>query len=348
MASLSDWWTKYSAENPLVNLARIETNVGMLPAVLSQTNRGPGSGFVQRFAEQNGKKRTAKYKYRQRKLNTLVKATSVDGSPNYCAPGETPTYLEAEQTVSNDVYYDFFIKDEELRDYEENFNQVFNDALQDAVNPLLEKLNLLTLAAYDANRGNTSAGNTTPISAQGFSSLATRTVNHAFKEAIFEEFRKHQYTSNKIMVGDGNIASYYRMLADGAPNADRGQQNSLNIMRDLEFYDDTQLDGALSSTNGALVWRPGAFQMLEWFKNVGDFRKVQESRVDDVITINLGGIALRFDMYMRYTHCDDDSMGLQVTLRKHYDFWSFPADFFSAGDPLNGTNAMLRFAMTTG
>ncbi len=347
MPALTDWWTKYKSDNPIMDLNFNKTTaVGALPAVLSQENVGPASGFVKRFSEQNGKIRTAKFKYKQRRLASEILSTAVDGAPNYCSASQTPTYLEDEKTVNNEIYKQFFIPDNDVRNYEENFDQVFRDEMQANLNAHLEKLNTLTIAAFEAQRANTSAGDTVVLTGEGFSDLSTYTVNHEFKEKVRAEFRKLQNVGQKILVGDGLVPAYYNMLDDGADNNTRGQQIGRNIMRDFMFYDDTMLDTEVAGTNNALIWQPGSFQMLEWFKNVSDFRRIQDRRVDDTITLNLGGRAIRFDIYMRENHCQDNQMGLLVTLRKWYDFWSFPADIFAASDPLNGTNGMERWQMT--
>lgn len=354
MPSLGDFWKTVKTEGEIFKTG-FQTNsiVGFLPAVLSQENRGRASGFVQDFEQQSGKKRKFIYKYKQRKLESTVLDTATDGAPNYCTAGTTPTYLQDEKEVTKDVYHKFTILDTQVRDFTENFRQVLNDEIEGAKDALLTKLDKLGIAAFEAGKGNTSVGDQVPLTGQGFSSLATRTANLAFREAVKEEYRKLSYKGNLIMVGDGVIPSYYSVLSDGAPNSERGQNMQSGVMRDFWFYDDAMLDGEVAGTNNALIWQPGSIQMLQWFANEGDFRKIQDDRVDDTIVLQLKvndslTLNVKFDIYMRYEHCTDATMGTTVTLRKHYDFWNFPSDQFAVGDALNGTNGMQRWQMTAG
>lgn len=323
---------------------RTQTGVGMLPAVVSQAN---AVGFQPDFTQQNGKRRIAKYKYKQRKLRSTVKSTALNGSPNYCAANERPVYLEDEQEITRDNYVQFLIPYEDVRDYEENFQRVLQDEIAAHINPILEQVNAELIALYEASRGNFLGGSALAKPYEGFSSLATYTLNHAFEQGVFDDFRDLQYRGNKIIVGDKLPNAYMRKLMfAGADNQERGQRNSMDLVRDFNFYDDTMLDSELAATNAVLAWMPGSFQMLEWFKNVGEFRMIKDTHVRDTITLNLGGVSLAFDIYMTENFCEDDTSGMNVTLRKHWDAWSFPADIFAVGDALNGTNGMLRFQMT--
>jgi hypothetical protein len=144
------------------------------------------------------------------------------------------------------------------------------------------------------------------------------------------------------------MTNFVDELSNGAENNDRGQQNNIGLISDLSYFDDTMLDSELATSGNVLAWMPGSFQMLEWFKNVGDFRMVGEQRghIRDVITLNIGGIVVAFDIYMTENFCDDDTSGLTVTLKKEWDVWNFPSDIFESGDDLFGTNGCLGFAIT--
>ena len=335
------------AQNPFFNVPfQTTTGVGMLPAVVSPLNRQ--ADFAQVFTRQDGKTPIAKYKYKQRKLRSIVKKSSVNGNPNYCAATDTPLYLEAEKRIQKDIYMQFRIPHQDVRGYEESFARVLSDEIAASINAPLTELNALLIAEYEAVRGAFKGGSTTPKSYQGFSSAATYTVNHAFEHGVYDDFRALDYRGQKIIVGDQLVNAYFRTLMKGADNTERGQVNNMDVVRDFSFYDDTMLAAELSDSNPALIWRPGSFQMLEWFQNQGDFRIIKDTVINDTIDLNLGGVILRFDIFMRENFCDDASSGLDVTVRKHYDTWAFPSDIWNASDPLASTNGLLRFTMTAG
>ncbi len=344
MPALSDFWRTFRTQNPVMDIPfRTQTGVGMLPAVLSPEN---GVGFQPNFAQQNGKRKIAKYKYKQRRLRATVKNTTANGSPNYCDASETPVYLEAEQEVTRDNYKQFLIPYEDVRNYEEGFQKVLQDEIAANINAILEEVNGTLITLYEASRGAFLGGSTTAKSYQGFSNLATYTINHALEQGIYDDFRDLQYRGQKIMVGDKLANAYFRRLMYGAANTERGQINNEQLMRDFRFFDDTMLDSELATTNNIFAWMPGSFQLLEWFRNVGEFRMVKDTVVKDTIRLNIGGTTMGFDITMTENFCQDETSGLNVTIRKEWDVWSFPADIFAAGDPLNGTNGMLAFKIT--
>lgn len=346
MPQLSDFWRKFRTEHAMMEVPfRTQTGVGMLPATLSQAN---SQGFSQNFDNQGGNNRIAKYKYKQRRLRDGIKNVAAHGQPNYCAADEAPVYLEADQEITQRHYKQFRIPESDIRNYEENQAQVLQAEIAANVNALLEELNAALIAQYIAKKGDFFGGVSTPKSLQGFSNLATYTINHAFELGINNEFRALQLRGQKIIVGDTMVNSYYRTLARGDVNTERGQITNQTLMNDYMFYDDTMLDAEVGTSNNALVWSPGSFQMLEWMRFVGEYRIVKDTVIKDTITLNIGGIAMRFDIAMKEDFCTDATSGLVVTISKEWDCWTFPSDIFSPNDPLNGTNGMLHFVMTGG
>lgn len=346
MPTLDEFFVKFKAENEVFNRpGATARTVGALPAVTSEAN---STGlFEQDAPHNNGKNRKAVFKYLQRDLEADVKDRDVDGAPNFCETGEAPLYLSDEMEVQKQVYKKFTIPYEDVRGYEESFARVLSDKISVTGNSIVEKLNGKVIAAYEALRGTDADGNTIPQELEGFTNPNDYTINHAFEIELSNMFDDLSYSGNKILVGDKAVKNYMRMLDYGAENSTRGQQNNMRIVNDFMFYNDTMLDQKLGSADNALAWRPGEFQMLEWFKNTGDFKRSDGRSVNDTITLNVNGIAIPMDIYMRYSDCDDETSGLTVTLSKWFDFWTRPSDSFKATDPLFGTNGLLRAKLTT-
>ena len=340
----NDFWRSYKENNPIIEAPSMTmTQTGLINAVRMQENR---NGFQQLgFSETNGNKKIAKFKYKQRVLESEIKTEAADGEPNYCEGTRTPTRLQAEQEITQRVYDQFFIPYETVRRYDESLEQEFNIQIELMLDAMLRKINGNMINSYEAVRGEFADGTTARKDFQGFSSLATYTVNHAFVQNMKNEFRALQHTGRVIAVGDTLPTSFMRALMYGTENNTRGQVNNLSLLNDVSYMDDTMLDATLGSSDNFLAWTPGSFQFLEWFQNVGEYRFNSEEHIRDTITLNLNGMQMAFDIVIHTTYCKDSTTGWHVTISKWYDTWAYPGDIYATGDPLDGTNGMLRMGL---
>lgn len=355
MPVLTDFWQRYGITEQgtarvLNQTAIMQPEIGMLDAIASTENR---QGFEQDFTTLTGgglgKKKKAMYKYNTRGLvaDTLDEA---DAALNYCTPSRTNAFLQNEIEVERYEARQFFIGNEYIRLFDETAQQHFNSQIMLEATALVQSLNRKLITLFEAGRGNTSAGNTTVLTAQAFTAAATYTTNIAFQESIRQEFRKLNHSGRLMMVADGLAESYANILSLSTVNQ-AGQNVSITPFTNrFAFYGDATLDATIDNllveNNNALVWVPGTFQMLQWYQNRGDFRKVSSDEVTDVIALNINGVRHVFDIFIRYSNCTDTGSGMHITLKKWYDVWNYPTDAFKVGDPLNGVNFLERWRAT--
>lgn len=358
MAALTDFWLRYgvtdqgTARQVNKNAYR-QPQIGMIDAVVSPENKGT---FEQDFTKlvggsgAEGKKKIAMITYNQR---TLQSDTLDENDPelNYCETSRENKVVQMEQQVTHFVARQFKIGQEYLKTYGEDLNREFEKQLMMEAASAVTEMNQRIIALYEAVRGDTSAGNTTPLTSQGFSNAAQYITNIAFQEDVRKEFRKIQSGGRLIMVGDGLVDSYANVLKVGQVNNAGQRVDSSAFDRNFAFYPDATLDITIDPTlvenNNALIWENGAFQLLQWYQNRGAFRIVQEQVVNDTIAINVNGFRHVFDIFIRHTNCTDSGTAMHVTIKKWYDIWNFPTDTFKAADPLNGVNLLERWRMTT-
>lgn len=346
MGVLSTFWETKKAETQAQKViiqapARSETTIGLLPLLLDARNR---QNFDIQFFDQGGKRKIVKYKYMQRQTESQIIDTPV--GVNYCDPVNDIAYLEGQKECTGYRKGAFTIPLNYTRKFDENLNSFFQDGLMSIINPMLTTINKDLIATFEAGRGFTSAGNVTPISAQGFVSYATREVNRAFDDTVSLEFEDLEHSGMLMMAGGGKVRSYANVLKRGGLN-DRGQIVDLGILDDKFIYaPDTTLDGVIGTPDNALVWKPGASQFLEYFENRGEYAIMDDDIIKDVIIVQFGGFNIAFDITISKNYCDKALAGWVVTLEKNYDFWNYDTDIFKAGDTLAGANWMERFIMT--
>lgn len=346
MGALSTFWETKKAATQAQKViiqapARSETTIGLLPLLLNAQNR---QNFDIQFFDQGGKKKIVKYKYMQRGIES-ENITTPTGL-NYCETENDIAYLEGQKECTGYIARKFTIPLNYTRKFDENLDSFFQDGLMTIINPMLTAINKDLIATFEAARGFTSAGNVTPISAQGFVSYATREINRAFDDTVALEFENLEHNGMLMMAGGGKVRSYANVLRRGGLN-DKGQVVDLGILDDKFIYQpDTTLDTVIGTPDNALVWKPGAAQFLEYFENRGEYAIMDEEFIKDVIIVQFGGFNIAFDITISKNYCDKALAGWVVTLEKNYDFWNYDTDIFKVGDTLESVNWLERFIMT--
>ena len=349
MPTLSDFWRtkRANSENQKMIFsapAKTITPIAVLPLIQSAENR---QGFEMNFFSANGKDNIVKYKYLQRGLESdnINTPTGMD----YCTGDREIAYLEGSKECNLYKARKFFISDEDLRKNEENYDTYFSERLASEIDPMLVGINKDMIAGFEAARGNTSAGTTVPLTAQGFVSFATREVNMAFHDTVVSEFQDLSYNGRLMMAAAGLVRNYANVLDYGGLN-DKGQVVDMRLIEDMFAYGyDATLDAAIGTPNNALIWQPGSFQFLECLKNVAEFRRVvTDVRIQDTIRVQVGDMEVALDITIVDEYCSKEGQGKRVTIEKHYAFWNYDTDVFQVGDPLAGVNWLERFVMTAG
>lgn len=356
MPALTDFWQRYAPTD--AGVARVinkntyrAPQIGMIDAVVGNENKG---GFQQDFNLLTGgggdsKKKIAVFKYHTRGVDADT-LDETDSELNYCTPARTNEFLQSEQEVTRYVSRQFKIEDNKVKNFDESARQHFQMEIEMEAIQLVTDLNKRMIALYEAARGNTSAGTTAALTAQAFSSAADYKANIAWQESIRREFRKIQSGGRLMMVGDGLSESYANVLGYGQIN-EFGQRVDMQPFDNrFAFFGDATLDATIDGTgvitDNALVWEPGAFQMLHWYQNRGDFRKMRDDAINDTIAVNVNGTRYVFDIFIRYSDCTDSEAGMHVTLKKWFDVWNYPSDIFKGTDTLNGVNFLERWIAT--
>lgn len=346
MPALSDFWRTKKAETEAQRViiqapARSETTIGLLPLLLNAENR---QNFDIRFFDQGGKKKIVKYKYMQRGIESenITTPTGLD----YCAPANNVAYLEGQKECTGYLARKFTIPLEYTRQFDDNLNSFFQDGLMTVINPMLTAINKDLIATFEAARGNTSAGTTTPITAQGFVSFATREINMAFHDTVISEFQNLEYSGRLMMAAGNRPRSYANVLNYGGLN-DKGQFVDNSLINDNFLYSfDSTLDGVIGAADNALVWKPGSAQFLEFFENRGEYAIMDDDIIKDVIIVQFNGFNIAFDITISKNYCNKALAGWVVTVEKNYDFWNYDTDVFKVGDTMEGVNWLERFVMT--
>lgn len=321
------------------------TRVGLLESLVNPINVTAGS-FQPVQSIEIGKKRTQLVRYMQPSLVTdgTNGVLGVDAAPTYCG-GLDSLYLEEQFPVNNFAQQKRTIKNIDMASYCEGTNTVVGDVIASMVDALLVDINTQLIAAYDAVRGNTSAGNTTPISALAYSDYANLVASPAISSAIKTElFDLKKGSALPIVVGGSLLYQYANSVGIGCCN--NFGQSVNEFTGELAIFNDNTMDGATLGAAPAnrdwFVYPAGTVQFLDW-SLANPVNEASATRTQ--LSIPVGGDSeFLVDLKLVYDDCDEV---WSVSLTKFFGLMNIPADYFKVGDPLEGVNYMLRFRPTT-
>lgn len=320
--------------------------LGLLESLVSRMNI-QASDFSP-VASVPGKKKTMLVRYTQPSDYTDVTSGSIAaGLPGYCE-GEEFTYLEEQYEIDNYVRITKKVSDLEMSAFCEDKGTVASDMINSMITGLLTKIDIDLIALFEATRGNTSAGNTTPISGLAFSDLANGITSPQIMEVIDSEYAALSASNlQRIIVGGTLLRQYQNATGIGCCNIN-GQQTDQFIGTNATYFDqymNASTLGASPANNDWFVYPAGLVQFLDWslvadnstFGNSG-------SEMNTVLNVQVGEDTF-FPIDLKIVRSSCDSFWY-VTLEKFFGLMTFPLDYF-ANAPLADVNYMLRFRPTT-
>ncbi len=320
------------------------TKAGLLESLISQANVTAGA-FQPLENRENGKKKTQLVRYMSPVLASSVESgvLGVDAAPTYC-DGDEATYQETEYDVNNFAHVSQKISQLAMASFCEGTNTVVLDTIKSMVRQLIKNIDTQLIAAYDAVRGNTSAGNTTPISGLAFSDYANLVASPGIMDAISSELFSLDVAQRPVIVGGSLLDQYVRAAGLGCCN-NFGQEVS-SFTGDAAIFTDSNMNattlGVAPANNDIFVYPAGTVQFLDWSLNM----PVSESSATSTqIAIPVGeDREFLVDLDVVYDDCTKE---WTISLTKFFGLLNVPADYFQVGDEYEGVNYMLRFRPTT-
>jgi hypothetical protein len=329
-----------------LNLDATYTQAGLLESLISGANVQAAS-YEPVSNTENGKKKTQLVRYVQPVLASAVTSgvLGVDADPTYCT-GAAATYREEQFEINNFATVSQSISAMAMASFCEGKNQVIMDMIKSMIRQLIKQVDITLIASFETVRGNTSAGNTTPISGVAFDGGV---ANSGIVDAIFNQFFLLDVAVDRPMiVGGANLNSYARSAGRGCCNA-LGQDIS-SFTGDVALFTDSNFTanlGAAPANEDWFVYPAGTVQLLDW--NLADNSSVSMGDgvlvSSTVLEIPVGeNDNFKVDLDITYDICTKNWV---ITLTKFFGLLNIPADYFRVGDSLAGVNYMLRFRPTT-
>jgi hypothetical protein len=308
---------------------------------------------------------TFQYKYQKRRVGADIG----NGATNYCTDAaKVPEWVQGTQTFS---YKTSFREKIDLADLKkvgqynggryESYMSWFSELARLNFNPFLQEINGEAVDFLIANKGiNKTNGIQTPVPLQGFSNLASYTVNPAFEIGVTTEFENQQYYDDIILVGDGLFKPWYRrtrssdVTFDGSrstdptnPYADNdGYAGGMYTGR-MAFFGDSTIDAKVIANNdNVLAWQPGTFVMLPVLR-FKDHEEQMGDHIQTTMVFDMGGLQIPCDVVFSYEKCVSGAMGWFMTVEFQYDFFVYDKDNqYDATDELYQTNSIANFQLT--
>ena len=301
------------------------SRTGFIDALISPVNR---NGFQAVPLSTNGVYRTVRLQYLpQGGLSDILTS-----KPDVCVAGDVPEPLGQDVNVTLERYWK---KTMNINDFREfctwNMEQHRNWMFQSLINPLMQSIDraLMTqwLTKYGAyyNQG-------VPAS-KTFNLLTTATpvaADYYEWSKILDEYNKLRGIGSPIIVGDGLMNSFMRMIQIGCCN-----DNGIDLSRaagDAFFFYDIDASTILGANKFAM-WSPGALQYINYLEYVGDFAINKESTVKRVIEDPFTGIAMDFQIYE-----DDCAENVTFVVGTKFDLYALPLTMYKVGDPMEAVN----------
>lgn len=319
------------------------TQAGLLESLISGANVQAAT-YEPLSNSENGKKKTQKVRYMQPVLASAVTSgvLGTDANPTYCT-GAAATYRETDYEINNYVTVSQSISAMAMASFCEGKNQVIMDVIKSMVRQLIKKIDVTLIAAYETARGNTSAGNKTPLSGTAF---VGGVADAGIMDAISNEFFSLDIAVDRPMiVGGASLNAYGRSTGRGCCN-NFGQDVS-SFTGDASLFLDSNFNastlGLAPANNDWFVYPAGTVQLLDW--NLADNSSVSMGDgvmlSSTVLEIPVGeNENFKVDLDITYNQCDKTWV---ITLSKYFGLLNIPADYYRIGDPLVGVNYMLRF-----
>jgi hypothetical protein len=328
----------------------VRTRVGLLESLTSPLNVTSGS-FEPRQNILVGKKKTQLVRYMQPALTSdgTSGVLGVGADPTYCG-GTAVAYREQQFPVNNWAQQKAKINNMDVASFCEGKGTVIADTIGKLLDALLVDINEQLIASFDALRGNTSLGNTTPISARAFSDYANLVASPAISDSIKSElFDLKKASAVPIVVGGSLLLKYANAAGIGCCN-NFGQQVN-EFTGDVALYLDNTMNasnlGVAPANNDWFVYPAGTVQFLDWSLAANATISLGDSPFSSStqLSIPVGGDSeFMVDLKVTYDDCAEE---WTITLTKFFGLMTVPADYFQVGDPLSGVNYMLRFRPTT-
>lgn len=325
------------------------TKAGLLESLISEANVTAGA-FQPLENRETGKKKTQLVRYMQPVLASEVESgvLGVDAAPTYC-DGNDATYLEEEFALNNFAHVSRKISALAMASFCEGKNTVVLDMIGSMIRQLIKNIDTQLIASFDAARGNTSAGNTTPISALAFSDYANLVASPAITDAINSEFFALDVAQRPVIVGGSLLDQYVRAAGIGCCN-NLGQEVS-SFTGDSAIFTDTNMNattlGVAPANNDIFVYPAGTVQFLDWSLASNASISLGDSPYSSSTQLAIPvGEDREFlvDLDIVYDDCTKE---WTVSLTKFFGLLNIPADYYQTGDELEGVNYMLRFRPTT-
>lgn len=322
------------------------TQAGLLESLVSEANVS-SAAFEQVESREAGKRKLVKVRYIQ-PIGSADVLTGVDSTPNFCG-GVAAPYFETDFEANRWVAAKRTFSAYDLAGYCEGTNQVVGDAVKSMVRQVIKGIDARLITEFNTRRGNTSAGNTTPISARAFSDYANLVASPAIMDAIQGELFKLDVQNRPIIVG-GQIAQQYTGAANIGCCNTSGQLIS-SLTGSSAFFLDTNMNatnlGAAPANNDWFVYPEGYVQFIDWSLSANDTVGFGDGVMvsSTQITVPIGEqLDFTLDLDVTYDSCDKV---WTVTVSKYFGLLNIPSDLYPAGSDLNLVNYMLRFRPTT-
>jgi hypothetical protein len=325
------------------------TQSGLLSSLVSGANVQAGA-FQPVSNRDNGQKKTQLVRYSSPAsvADAISSVLGVDADPTYCG-GDAFLYKEQEFEINNVVQMKRTISALDVASFCEGTNEVVLTAIQDMIRAMIKTIDARIITSFNAARGNTSAGNSTAISARAFSDYANLVASPAIMDAIMDEFYKLDTTGRPIIVGGGLLGQYVRAAGLGCCN-NFGQRVD-SFTGDAAIFTDTNFTastlGGAAGANDIFVYPAGTVQFLDWNLANGSTVPMGDGVLvsSTLLEIPLGEQEnFTVELDINYVACDKV---WNITLTKFFGLMNIPTDLYEAGHDLAGVNYMLRFTPTT-
>jgi hypothetical protein len=348
--------------NPSKRLAVL----GMLAAVLSVQDGG--AKISQNFEQ--GHQRDLIVKYRKRVLTSAVANT-----PGGCLVGNTPTYDEITMPALDYREYSLFVPDTLIRQYETDASRMVAvpgsqptsamsevyDMLMDGANAVLRSINTSLVTSLSTNFGVNTVTGVNTARALSFS-LGTTGMNDAMVQ-LLSDIRDNELKDNVTIVGNGALSNYdmIRQIMNGNNTQGLSQSALSNLIPKVYYDKDTR---SILGNNQVAVIEEGACQLITRNLYTGTFGGKHGTSTFMTMALpvsEFGGKVenlqnLLFDVQIKEIDCPQTmtingistnvGKGVLITLSKYYKLFTMPTNMDAAGDPLAGSNGILRYAMT--
>lgn len=149
-------------------------------------------------------------------------------------------------------------------------------------------------------------------------------ANPAAFSLVRSEFRKMYASGSPIVVG-GDILSLRKdtqmvagIGANGVGAVVGSQDSGINTFVDFDIDPTINTAAGTSGLSYGLSWAPGAVQLLEWFRNEGEFETLDRDDYTET-TIVVDGI--KYDFTLNYDKCTHT---WDYELSKYFDLFKMP------------------------